>query len=72
MSKKCETIPLNIIQIMGRYGCNKILFYAEKSIPSSVDQMPRKNYCQYITKLKGIVSPDWKGLQMVSLDRFEV
>jgi hypothetical protein len=21
---------------------------------------------------KGIVSPDWKGLQMVSLDRFEV
>jgi hypothetical protein len=22
--------------------------------------------------LKGIVSPDWKGLQMVSLDRFEV
>jgi hypothetical protein len=25
-----------------------------------------KNY------LKGIVSPDWKGLQMVSLDRFEV
>jgi hypothetical protein len=23
-------------------------------------------------KLKGIVSPDWKGLQMVSLDRFEV
>jgi hypothetical protein len=23
-------------------------------------------------RLKGIVSPDWKGLQMVSLDRFEV
>jgi hypothetical protein len=23
-------------------------------------------------ELKGIVSPDWKGLQMVSLDRFEV
>jgi hypothetical protein len=23
-------------------------------------------------KIKGIVSPDWKGLQMVSLDRFEV
>jgi hypothetical protein len=23
-------------------------------------------------QLKGIVSPDWKGLQMVSLDRFEV
>jgi hypothetical protein len=22
--------------------------------------------------VKGIVSPDWKGLQMVSLDRFEV
>jgi hypothetical protein len=22
--------------------------------------------------LKGIVSPDWKGLQMISLDRFEV
>jgi hypothetical protein len=22
--------------------------------------------------IKGIVSPDWKGLQMVSLDRFEV
>jgi hypothetical protein len=21
---------------------------------------------------KGIVSPDWKGLQMISLDRFEV
>jgi hypothetical protein len=24
------------------------------------------------TVVKGIVSPDWKGLQMVSLDRFEV
>jgi hypothetical protein len=24
------------------------------------------------THIKGIVSPDWKGLQMVSLDRFEV
>jgi hypothetical protein len=24
------------------------------------------------TSFKGIVSPDWKGLQMVSLDRFEV
>jgi hypothetical protein len=24
------------------------------------------------TAFKGIVSPDWKGLQMVSLDRFEV
>jgi hypothetical protein len=24
------------------------------------------------TNIKGIVSPDWKGLQMVSLDRFEV
>jgi hypothetical protein len=23
-------------------------------------------------RFKGIVSPDWKGLQMVSLDRFEV
>jgi hypothetical protein len=22
--------------------------------------------------IKGIVSPDWKGLQMISLDRFEV
>jgi hypothetical protein len=22
--------------------------------------------------IKGIVTPDWKGLQMVSLDRFEV
>jgi hypothetical protein len=22
--------------------------------------------------IKGIVSPDWKGLQIVSLDRFEV
>jgi hypothetical protein len=27
---------------------------------------------QQLTILKGIVSPDWKGLQMVSLDRFEV
>jgi hypothetical protein len=26
----------------------------------------------WITHFKGIVSPDWKGLQMVSLDRFEV
>jgi hypothetical protein len=25
-----------------------------------------------IILFKGIVSPDWKGLQMVSLDRFEV
>jgi hypothetical protein len=25
-----------------------------------------------IVYFKGIVSPDWKGLQMVSLDRFEV
>jgi hypothetical protein len=24
------------------------------------------------SNLKGIVSPDWKGLQMFSLDRFEV
>jgi hypothetical protein len=24
------------------------------------------------TSVKGIVSPDWKGLQMISLDRFEV
>jgi hypothetical protein len=23
-------------------------------------------------QIKGIVSPDWKGLQMISLDRFEV
>jgi hypothetical protein len=23
-------------------------------------------------RVKGIVSPDWKGLQMISLDRFEV
>jgi hypothetical protein len=25
-----------------------------------------------IKPIKGIVSPDWKGLQMISLDRFEV
>jgi hypothetical protein len=25
-----------------------------------------------IPNIKGIVSPDWKGLQMVSLDGFEV
>jgi hypothetical protein len=25
-----------------------------------------------LSYLKGIVSPDWKGLQMVSLDKFEV
>jgi hypothetical protein len=25
-----------------------------------------------LSGLKGIVSPDWKGLQMISLDRFEV
>jgi hypothetical protein len=25
-----------------------------------------------IALFKGIVSPDWKGLQMISLDRFEV
>jgi hypothetical protein len=30
-------------------------------------------YMKIATKnIKGIVSPDWKGLQMVSLDRFEV
>jgi hypothetical protein len=31
-------------------------------------------YPQIVDKknFKGIVSPDWKGLQMVSLDRFEV
>jgi hypothetical protein len=27
---------------------------------------------RYSNIFKGIVSPDWKGLQMVSLDRFEV
>jgi hypothetical protein len=27
---------------------------------------------QSLASIKGIVSPDWKGLQMVSLDRFEV
>jgi hypothetical protein len=27
--------------------------------------------CDFIF-LKGIVSPDWKGLQIISLDRFEV
>jgi hypothetical protein len=26
----------------------------------------------FVEILKGIVSPDWKALQMVSLDRFEV
>jgi hypothetical protein len=26
----------------------------------------------FYSRLKGIVSPDWKGLQMVSLDKFEV
>jgi hypothetical protein len=25
-----------------------------------------------LVKFKGIVSPDWKDLQMVSLDKFEV
>jgi hypothetical protein len=25
-----------------------------------------------VQALKGIVSPDWKGLLMVSLDRFEI
>jgi hypothetical protein len=29
-------------------------------------------YCKKSEHVKGIVSPDWKGLQMVSLDRFEV
>jgi hypothetical protein len=33
---------------------------------------PVGNLHWHIKKLKGIVSPDWKGLQMVSLDRFEV
>jgi hypothetical protein len=27
---------------------------------------------QSLNIFKGIVSPDWKGLQMISLDRFEV
>jgi hypothetical protein len=27
---------------------------------------------KYKGEIKGIVSPDWKGLQMISLDRFEV
>jgi hypothetical protein len=33
-----------------------------KNSPSDINTIP----------LKGIVSPDWKGLQMISLDRFEV
>jgi hypothetical protein len=33
----------------------------------------RAIYMKYVAiKLKGIVSRDWKGQQMVSLDRFEV
>jgi hypothetical protein len=31
---------------------------------------PQKSY--FFSRLKGIVSRDWKGLQMVSFDRFEV
>jgi hypothetical protein len=30
------------------------------------------NLLENFQLLKGIVSPDWKGLQMISLDRFEV
>jgi hypothetical protein len=30
------------------------------------------NKNELLPQVKGIVSPDWKGLQMVSLDRFEV
>jgi hypothetical protein len=32
----------------------------------------KKTFENYFSAFKGIVSPDWKGLQMVSLDRYEV
>jgi hypothetical protein len=32
----------------------------------------KSNGCIVVALIKGIVSPDWKGLQMVSLERFEV
>jgi hypothetical protein len=40
------------------------------SLRFNVNKSSVKNFL--ISKLKGIVSPDWKDLQMVSLDRFEV
>jgi hypothetical protein len=37
-----------------------------------ISQPKEKKYTSDTSCFKGIVSPDWKGLQMVSLDRFEV
>jgi hypothetical protein len=43
------------------------------SVLFRISELP---FCMYSISgrhsIKGIVSPDWKGLQMVSLDRFEV
>jgi hypothetical protein len=39
-------------------------------ITFTIDSFNDLNHVKH--EVKGIVSPDWKGLQMVSLDRFEV
>jgi hypothetical protein len=44
-----------------------------KPIEKNIDFAPRTGTkCQLHSQVKGIVSRDWKGLQMVSFDRFEV
>jgi hypothetical protein len=55
-------IKFRVEIMMGRNGIQ----YSKRLAGCRIFKIPT------IIALKGIVSPDWKGLQMVSLDRFEV